>query len=234
MKVFAPFFLARLAKDRPEKRTEDEEFFKSLRVKVFSGLQRRFSLINTDESLYEEEAIACWPNDEENIVLLNAIKPERELWSGIAESLSSRVGQNYYEAFETLLLCSTDQERIDKLRKSGVSEEDILYCKQVLEEISKTTPPEEKVIKEEVPFKGIDHTTEEKEEVEWKEECLPEEASIEVEQFEPPKEVKIVSKRDEIIPKDTEEEEDMEGLPALTPKDKKRSEDGGNNMFFNV
>lgn len=129
----SPVILARLSKDRPESRRKDEEFFRSLRVSVVKELKKKYKLFKADNWLFEEEPSACWSSSD-NTLYLNADSEERSLWSGLAESLSQRLGQTYYEAFENLLLCESDSERIEKLRRAGVPEDDVLYCESVLKE----------------------------------------------------------------------------------------------------
>ena len=143
-----PVLLARLAKDRPQKRTEDEDFFKSLQLKAVNSLEKQFCLQDTKDSLYQEETTACWADNGGDCLFLNSKKPERSVWLGIAEALARRLGQTLYEAFEVLLLCESNEEMIDKLRKSGVPEEDILYCKQALEETRRYQIGKEKRMEE--------------------------------------------------------------------------------------
>jgi len=129
----SPILLARLSKDRPESRTKDQEFFRSLKLLAVKNLKKKFKLLNTEELLFEEEPPVCWSSTD-NTLYMNVNSSERNLWSGLAESLAQRLGQTYYEAFENLLLCESDSERIEKLRRAGVPEDDILYCARVLKE----------------------------------------------------------------------------------------------------
>ncbi len=129
----SPVLFARLRKDRPESRTKDEVFFRSLRLSVVKDLKRRFKLLDKDDLLFEEKPSACWSSSD-NTLYLNAGSEERTLLSGLAESLAQRLGQTYYEAFDTLLLCESDSERIEKLRKAGVPEDDVLDCERILKE----------------------------------------------------------------------------------------------------
>jgi hypothetical protein len=129
----SPVLFARLRKDRPERRTKDENFFRSLRLSVVKNLKKRFKLLGTGALLFEESPPACWSNSD-NTIYLNPGSAERSLLSGLAEALAQRLGQMYYEAFDTILLCESDSERIDKLRKAGVPEDDILDCERMLKE----------------------------------------------------------------------------------------------------
>ncbi len=131
----SPILLARLSKDRPESRTKDQEFFRSLKLLAVKNLKKKFKLLNTEDLLFEEEPSACWSSSN-NTIYMNPNSAERSLWSGLAESLAQRLGQTYYEAFENLLLCESDSERIEKLRRVGVPEDDVLYCERVLKEES--------------------------------------------------------------------------------------------------
>jgi hypothetical protein len=129
----SPVILARLSNDRPESRPKDEEFFRSLKVLVVKELKKKYKLFHADNWLFEEKPSACWSSSD-NTLYLNADSEERGLWSGLAESLAQRLGQTYYEAFENLLLCESDSEQIEKLRRAGVSEDDVLYCQRALKE----------------------------------------------------------------------------------------------------
>ena len=132
-KRLQPILLARLAKDRPKSRTEDEEFFRSTSLCVVENLRRRFNLVDSGKTLLEEEVPACWSSSDTTIYL-NINNNEKRLWSALAECLSQRLGQTYYEAFENLLSCDSDAERLEKLRKAGVSEDDVLHCERALSE----------------------------------------------------------------------------------------------------
>lgn len=163
----SPVLLARLSKDRPESRTKDEEFFRSLKILAVKRLKKKFKLLNTENLLIEEEPSACWSSSN-NTLYMNANIAERSLWSGLAESLAQRLGQTYYEAFENLLLCESDSERIEKLRRAGVSEDDVLNCESVLKEESSfptdgLKDPKRYEIKEEEP---VDKKPEDKEIIE--------------------------------------------------------------------
>lgn len=131
----APVLLSRLSMDRPASRTKDREFFRSLKLLAVTNLKKKFKLLNTEELLFEEESSVCWSSSDSTLYL-NANNAERSLWSGLAESLAQRLGQTYYEAFENLLLCESDSERIGKLRKVGVSEDDVQSCEKALNEKS--------------------------------------------------------------------------------------------------
>lgn len=223
-----PVLLARLAKDRPEKRTSDEDFFKSLHFKVVNNLEKQFCLTDPRNLMHKEEATVCWIDSSEDCLFINSNKPERRVWSGIAEALARRLGQTYYEAFEALLLCETNEEMIDKLRKIGVPEEDILYCKQALEETFRSLSGKEKGIEEQRGLKGIWGPKRDREEegIEWREQCGPEDAEVKIQGYEPIK-VQTPSGREGgviISPESEKEEEDEEKekeLDALTSKDKK-------------
>lgn len=132
-KKISPVLLARLSKDRPESRTKDQDFFRFVKIDVVANLNKTFRLLDKETILFEEEPHTCWSNSE-NTLYLNASSTERNLWSGIAESLSQRLSQTYYEAFENLILCQSDLERIEKLRKAGVPEYEVVYCENVLKE----------------------------------------------------------------------------------------------------
>lgn len=131
----APVLLSRLSMDRPANLKKDQEFFRSLKLLAVTNLKKKFTLLNTKNLLFEEEPSVCWSSSN-NTLYLNANSAERSLWSGLAESLAQRLSQTYYEAFENLLLCESDSERIEKLRRAGVSEDDVLYCESVLKEES--------------------------------------------------------------------------------------------------
>ncbi len=152
----APVLLSRLSMDRPASRTKDQEFFRSLKLLAVTNLKNNFKLLSTKKLLFEEEPSVCWSSSN-NTLYLNANSAERNLWSGLAEALAQRLGQTYYEAFENLLLCESDSERIGKLRKVGVSEDDVLSCEKALNEESSfptdgLTDPKEYEIKEEEPL----------------------------------------------------------------------------------
>ena len=129
----SPVLLARLSKDRPESGTKDQDFFRSVKIVVVENLNKTFRLLEKETILFEEEPHTCWSNSD-NTLYLNASSTEINLWSGLAESLSQRLGQTYYEAFQILILCHSDRERIDKLIKVGVPEDEVLYCENVLKE----------------------------------------------------------------------------------------------------
>lgn len=129
----SPVLLARLSKDRPESRAKDQDFLRSVKIVVVANLNKTFKLLEKETILFEEEPHTCWSNSD-NTLYLNASSTERNLWSGLAESLSQRLNQTYYEAFENLILCQSDLERIEKLRKAGVPEDEVLYCENVLKE----------------------------------------------------------------------------------------------------
>ena len=155
-KRLAPVLLSRLSMDRPASRTKDQEFFKSLKLLAVTNLKKKFNLLNTKNLLFEEEPSVCWSSSN-NTLYLNVNSAERSLWSGLAELLAQRLGQTYYEAFENLLLCESDSERIGKLRKVGVSEDDVLSCEKALNEKSSfltdgLKDPKGYEIKEEEPF----------------------------------------------------------------------------------
>jgi len=42
----SPVILARLSKDRPESRTKDEEFFRSLKVSVVKELKKKYKTVS--------------------------------------------------------------------------------------------------------------------------------------------------------------------------------------------
>ncbi len=144
-----PVLLARLNKDRPESQTRDQSFFKSLRLYVVKSIEKKYRLFDTGDFLFGEEAVSCW-FDNDNILFLNSSMGERSLWSGIAEALAQKLGQTYYEAFENLLLCESDSERIEKLRRAGVPEGDVHYCQQVLKDESLPIFPERDNLKTEI------------------------------------------------------------------------------------
>jgi hypothetical protein len=129
----SPVFLARLSKDRPESRTKDQDFFRSVKIVVVANLNKTFRLLEKETVLFEEEPHTCWSNSD-NTLYLNASSTEKNLWSGLAESLSQRLSQTYYEAFAILILCQSDLERIEELRKVGVPEYEVSYCEDVLKE----------------------------------------------------------------------------------------------------
>ncbi|MEA3361072.1 MAG: DUF3883 domain-containing protein [Thermodesulfobacteriota bacterium] len=129
----APVLLSRLSMDRPASRTKDQEFFRSLKILAVTNLKKKFKLLNTEELLFEEEPSVCWASSDYTLYM-NTNSSERNLWSGLAESLAQRLGQTYCEAFENLLLCESDSERIEKLRRAGVPEDDVLYCASILKE----------------------------------------------------------------------------------------------------
>jgi hypothetical protein len=131
----APVLLSRLSMDRPASRTKDQKFFRSLKLLAVTNLKKKFKLLNTKNLLFEEEPSVCWSSSD-NTLYLNANSAERSLWSGLAELLAQKLGQTYYEAFENLLLCESDSERIEKLRKVGVSDDDVLSCEKALNEKS--------------------------------------------------------------------------------------------------
>ena len=142
----APVLLSRLSMDRPASRTKDQEFFRSLKLLAVTNLKKKFKLLNTEELLFEEESSVCWSSSD-NTLYLKANSTERSLWSGLAESLAQILGQRYYEAFVILLLCESDTERIEKLRKVGVSEDDVLSCEKALNEKSSFTTDEINALK---------------------------------------------------------------------------------------
>lgn len=131
----SPVLLARLRKDRPEGRNNDQEFFKSVKLVVVANLTKTFRLLDKQEILFKDQPHTCWSNSN-NTLFLNDSSSERNLWSGLAESLSQRLSQTYYEAFENLILCRSDSERIEKLRKAGVPEDEVTYCENALKEDS--------------------------------------------------------------------------------------------------
>ena len=219
-----PVLLARLAKDRPQKRTEDEDFFKSLQLKAVNSLERQFCLQDTKKSLYHEEATACWTDNGGNYLFLNSKKPEKSVWLGIAEALARRLGQTFYEAFEVLLLCESNEEMIDKLRKSGVPQEDILYCKQALEETLRSLPGKEKGIEEQRGLESIrsPKRDREKEGIEWRQQCRPEDAEVKIQGYETIKaQTSSERERGVVISHESEKREAEKELDALTSEDKK-------------
>lgn len=137
-KRISPILLARLSKDRPEIRIKDQDLFRSVKIAVVENLNKTFRLKEKETILFKEESHACWSNSD-NTLYLNASSTEINLWSGLAESLSQSLGQTYYEAFQILILCQSDLERIDILRKVGVPEDEVLYCENVLKEVPSHT-----------------------------------------------------------------------------------------------
>ena len=133
LKKISPILLARLSKDRPESRTKDKNFFRSVKIVVTANLSKKFRLLDKETILHQEYPHTCWSNLD-NTLYLNANSTERDLRLGLAESLSQRLNQIYYEAFENLILDQSDSERIEKLRKVGVPEDDIQFCKDELNE----------------------------------------------------------------------------------------------------
>ena len=129
----SPVLLARLSKDRPEGRDNDQDFFRSVKIVVVTNLNKTFRLLDQKTTLHKDQPHTCWSNSD-NTLYLNASSTERDLWSGIAESLSQRAGQTYYEAFGILILCKSNMERIEKLRKAGVPEDEVSYCENALKE----------------------------------------------------------------------------------------------------
>lgn len=219
-----PVLLARLAKDRPKKRTEDEDFFKSLQLKAVNSLERQFCLQDTKKSLHQEEATACWTDNGGNCLFLNSKKPERSVWLGIAEALARRLSQTFYEAFEVLLLCESNEEMIDKLRKSGVPEEDILYCKQALEKTLRSLPGKEEGTEEQRDIERIRGLKRDREEqgTEWREQCQPEGAKVNFQGYEPIKaQTSSETEGGVVINHKSEKEGEEKELDVLTSEDKK-------------
>ena len=130
-----PFLLARLAKDRPESRDQDKSLLQSIKVTAVDGLERDFTIIESDTLLQVETAIACWSGEDgTNHLFLDIRILDRDLWSAIADALAERINRAYYEAFEVLLLCPSDEDKIRKLRHARVSEEDIRHCEEILKD----------------------------------------------------------------------------------------------------
>jgi len=139
-----PLLLARLSKDRPESRDRDKELLQSIKLKALNGLRRQFYVKESDVFLLEEIANACWSdNGDSNILFLNMEESKKNPWSYIAEALAQRFGRTYYEAFKVILTCTSDEERIEELRRAGVSEDDIRSCEDNIK--NKITSSNEKV-----------------------------------------------------------------------------------------
>ncbi len=137
-----PVLLARLGKDRPQNRSNDENFFRSIKLIGVENLKKSFRLKDTENTIFEEEPPACWSTDSDFTIYINVNREEKDIFSALAECLAQRFGQTYYEAFENLLLCETDEERIRKLRRTGVSEDEVKECERSLENESLEPIPE--------------------------------------------------------------------------------------------
>lgn len=126
-----PVLLARLSKDRPESKDRDKELLQSIKLKALDGLRRQFYIKESNVFLLEESADACWSeNGESNILFLSMDESKKNPWSCIADALAQRFGRTYYEAFKVILACTSDEERIEELRRAGVSEDDIRSCEE--------------------------------------------------------------------------------------------------------